>query len=301
MATWIQESSIEVRFLVNIKQLSGFWTTFKNQKKGIIGLLIILFFIVIALFANYLSPYSTKVIEGDVSAILQPPSTKHMFGTDEVGRDIFTLILYGARISLLIGFLASFLSVAIGTVIGMLSGYLGKKVDIVLMRATEIAMVLPGLALMLVLAAILGPSIWNIILIIGILGWTGIARIVRSQVLSTKERTFVEASEGIGASDLHVMIHHIFPNTLQLVLCQMILGVRGAILSEAGLSFLGLGDPTQVSWGMILHDAFTGGALSRGCWWYIVPPGICITLVVLGFIFVGHALDEIINPRLRRR
>lgn len=288
-------------FLVDIKRLSGVWALFKTKKLGIIGLSIVLVFVFMAIFANYLSSYSIKVTEGDLSAILQPPSAKHIFGTDEVGRDIYTLVLYGARISLLIGFLSSLLSSTIGTLIGMLSGYQGKILDIVLMRATEQVMVLPGLALMIVLAAILGPSLWNIILVIGIVGWTGTARIVRSQVLSLKERTFVEASRGFGSSSLRVIFSHILPNTLPVVLCQTILGVQSAILTEAGLSFLGLGDPLNISWGMILHDAFTGGALSRGSWWYIFSPGIFITLTVLGFTFVGNALDEIINPRLKSR
>jgi len=154
---------------------------------------------------------------------------------------------------------------------------------------------------MLVLAAILGTSFWNIIFVISITGWTGTARIVRAQVLSLKERAFIESSKAIGASDLRIIGVHLLPNVFPIILAQMVLGIGGAILSEASLSFLGLGDPLSISWGMILHWAFSSGALSSNYWWWIIPPGICITLVALGFTFVGYAFDQIVNPRIRRR
>lgn len=285
----------------SIKWFSKFWSVFRTKKLGMLGLLTIIFSVFIAIFADFLKPYPTKVTEGDLSAILESPSLNHILGTDDVGRDIVSLLIDGVRVSLIVGFSASLLSCVIGTLVGIISGYLGKVADVILGRATEIMMVLPGVPFMIVLAAILGPSLLNIIFVIAITGWTRIARVVRSQVLSLKERTFVEASEGIGAGRLHVIFHHIFPNVWQLVLYQLIVGVMGAILSEAGLSFLGLGDPRVNSWGMILHDATISGALARRNWWYFVPPGICISLVTIAFAFIGYAVDEIVNPRLRGR
>jgi peptide/nickel transport system permease protein len=209
--------------------------------------------------------------------------------------------MYGGRISLLIGFLAAFTSGGFGTIIGLTAGYFGGWKEDVLMRITDIVLVIPRLPLMLVLSALLGTSFWNIIFVISITTWTGTARIVRAQVLTLKERAFIESSKAIGASDLRIIGVHLLPNVFPLILAQMVLGIGGAILQESALSFLGLGDPLSISWGMILHWAFSAGALSSNYWWFIIPPGICITLVALGFTFVGYALDQIVNPRIRSR
>lgn len=223
-----------------------------------------------------------------------------VLGTDQYGRDIFSQLVYGARLSLMVGLLSAVFSVVIGLVVGVAAGYVGSLVDETLMRFTDMLLVLPGLPLLLVLIAVLGPSLWNLILVIGLLGWMGFARVVRSQVLSLKERPFVEAAKAIGGGKLYIMERHIIPNLLSLAYVSLALAVPSAILSEAALSWLGLFDPSVVSWGKMLHDAM---AYERSVdkWWWIVPPGICIAITSLAFILIGYAMDEILNPRLRQR
>ncbi|MCS7364561.1 MAG: ABC transporter permease [archaeon GB-1867-035] len=283
------------------KRFKIFMDQFMMSRLGVFGLAILTVFISLSIFAPYLSSYSIKASEGNIHEVLKPPSNRHIFGTDELGRDVFTLIIHGGRISLLVGFLATIISGGLGALIGSIAGYFGSWLDDILMRITDLFLVIPGLPLMIVLSALLGRSIWNIIFVIGILSWTGTARVIRSQVMSIKEKPFIESVKAAGAGDLWVLRKHILPNVLPLIAAQMTLQVGGAILSESALSFLGLGDPTHVSWGMILHYAFSCGALSSGCWWYILPPGICIALVVLAFSFIGYAMDQIVNPRIRRR
>jgi len=283
------------------KQIGDFISQFKESRLGLLGVGILAFFIFISIFANYLSNYPIEATKGDLKDRFMPPSVKYWLGTDDVGRDLATQIMYGGRISLLIGFLAALISGGIGTLIGLTAGYFGGLKEDILMRATDIMMVIPGLPFMIVLAAILGTSFWNIIFVIAITGWTGTARVVRSQVLSLKERPFIESVRAIGAGDDRIIFLHILPNVFPLIVAQMVLRIGSAIIMEASLSFLGLGDPINISWGMILHWAFSCGALSGNYWWYLIPPGICITLVALGFTFVGYALDQIVNPRIRRR
>ncbi|NLN59096.1 MAG: ABC transporter permease, partial [Deltaproteobacteria bacterium] len=189
----------------------------------------------------------------------------------------------------------------IGTVIGIVSGYSGKVIDNVLMRITDFFLVIPWLPLMMVLAAILGTSIWNIIVVIGVTSWAGTARVVRSQTLSVRENQFVERTVSIGAGSGHIMLHHILPNVFPLVFANTILIAAAAITSETTLSFLGLGDPAHASWGMMLHYAFETGATSTGAWWYFLPPGLCVVAVVLAFTLMGYAFDEILNPKLKER
>jgi peptide/nickel transport system permease protein len=284
-----------------IRRIKSFIKQFKESKIGIIGISILIFFVFVSVFANYLSDYPIKSTQGNIRDRFHPPNNKYLLGTDDVGRDILTLLMYGGRISLLIGLLAAVISGGIGTIVGLFAGYFGGWREDVLMRITDIVLVIPGLPLMIVLAAILGTSFWNIIFVISIIGWTGTARIVRAQVLSLKERAFIESSRAIGAGDLRIIGAHLLPNVFPLIVAQMVLRIGSSILQEASLSFLGLGDPTQISWGMILHWAFSSGALSSNYWWFIIPPGICITLVALAFTFIGYALDQIVNPRIRRR
>lgn len=224
-----------------------------------------------------------------------------LLGTTNWGADAWSQLIYGSRISIYIGILATALSTAVGVIVGMVAGYFGGKVDEVLMRVVDFLLVIPGLPLMMVLAAFLGASIQNIIIVIAILGWTGTSRLIRSQVLAEKNKAYVESARAIGASDTYIMFRHILPNVTPILFANITLGVVGAILSEAGLSFLGLTDPEDPSWGRMLADARSGGAFSTGAWWVVLFPGLMITLLSLAFTFVGHTLDQVLNPRLRER
>lgn len=224
-----------------------------------------------------------------------------LLGTDHVGSDIFSQLLFGTRISLLIGILAALLAISIGLIVGLISGYYGSFVDEALMRIVDILLSIPGLALLMVLVTFLGKNIWNIVLLLGLLGWMGFARASRSQVLSLKERTFVEASRALGASNKRIIFRQILPNVMPLVFATLVLSIPVAILTESALSFLGLGDPRISSWGRILYNAYSFGGFSKLAWWWILPPGLAITILSLSFVFIGHALDEILNPRLRKR
>ncbi len=230
----------------------------------------------------------------------QPPSGNSYFmGTDDQGRDILSQTLLGSRIALLVGFAAAIFSISIGLLVGLVSGYYGGNVDTILMRFTDVILVLPGLPLLIILAALMDPSIWNIVFIIGIVGWGGTARIIRSEVLTLKERPFIDSARVTGASKARIMFWHIAPNILPLAVLYMTFYVSGAILSEAALAFIGLGDPRTMSWGMMLNYVQHTNALQA--WWWLLPPGICITLICLAFFLLGRAFDEIVNPRLRRR
>ena len=282
-----------------LDRLRDFWNIYKRNKFGMVGLIILLIFIIIAIFADYIAPYGEW--QRGVAPPFAPPSSKHLFGADELGRDLYSLFIYGARISLIVGVAAALLSAIIGGVVGIVSGYIGGWVDDFLMRVTDAFLTIPALVLMIIFAAILGPSFINIIITIAIVSWAPIARIIRSQVLVVKELPYVEAAKAVGASSTRIMFKHILPAVLPLLFANMILQISNAILSEAALSFLGLGDPHHTSWGMILHYADGSGAIAAGYWWYVVPPGIGILLLVLAFVFIGYALDEIVNPRLRKR
>jgi peptide/nickel transport system permease protein len=268
---------------------------------GLIGIAILVFFIGVALFATFIqSPHAVdpSYVNGPVR---HPPSVKYPLGTDNFGISVLSLVVAGTKVSLLVGLVASVLTMIIGALIGIVSGYRGGRIDTLLMRVTDFGLVLPWLALAIVLAAIMGPSLTTIILVIGLTSWPSTARMVRAQVLSIRERLYVERARALGASDWHMIAHHVLPNVMPVILANAVLIVAIAILSETALSFLGLGDPLTVSWGSIIEDAFNGGATTLGAWWWIVSPGLCIVLVVLAFTFIGFALDEIINPRLRER
>ena len=212
-----------------------------------------------------------------------------------------TQFIWGARISLLVGLAATVLAMVIGSVVGITAGFFGGWTEAVLMRLTEWFLVIPFLPLAIVLAAVLGPSIQNIILVIGITSWPSPARLIRAQVLTLKERLYVDRSRALGASDWHLMTRHVLPNVSALILANTTLTVPVAILSETTLSFLGLGDPSRASWGKMLQEGFEAGALTQQAWWYYVPPGLGIMLVVLAFTLCGQALEEVLDPRLRDR
>jgi peptide/nickel transport system permease protein len=285
---------------LRFKKLKEFGRAVQKNKLAMTGTLILLFFILVAILGPLFIPFSTMQF-GEVEDILLPPSAKHLLGTDDMGRDVLANLISGSRISLLVGAVATAISMIIGTSIGILAGYFGKGIDNLLMRFTDFFLVIPWLPLMMVLAAILGTNLWNIIFVIGITGWAGTARVVRAQTLSIKERQFVERTISIGAGSAHIMLRHILPNVFPLVFANTVLVAAVAIVSETTLSFLGLGDPTMASWGMMLHYAFEGGATAAGAYWYYLPPGICVVLVVLAFTLLGYAFDEILNPKLRGR
>jgi len=222
-----------------------------------------------------------------------------ILGTDHLGRDLFAQLIYGTRISLYVGILVALLSVAIGLVVGLFAGYVGGAADQLLMRINDLMLVMPGLPLLIVLVAVLGARIENLIILLGLLGWNGFARVVRSQVLSLKERPFVEAARAAGAGTWHIIFRHILPNVMSLAYISLASSVPGAITAEAALAWLGFSDPTRMSWGRMLHDVFEAGATRN--WWWIIPPGLAISLVAMAFILLGYALDEILNPKLRMR
>jgi ABC-type dipeptide/oligopeptide/nickel transport system permease subunit len=264
---------------------------------GWIGVALLVILIATAIFAPALSPHDPEVSAGEPFG---RPSRSHPLGTNDIGQDILSELIYGARISLTIGFLAALIAVGIGTAIGVLAGYSGGLTDGVLMRIVDLVLVIPFLPLMIVIAAYLGPSYRTMIIVIGVLVWARPARIIRSQVLSLKSLDYVEAALAMGSRAGRVMAHHILPAVLPLALAQFILAASSAILIEASLSFLGLGDPTAKSWGTVLYYAQARNAFLRGAWvWWVLPPGFLITAATLGFAFTGFALEEVFNPKIR--
>ena len=224
-----------------------------------------------------------------------------ILGTDYVGSDVFSDLVYGARISLIIGLLAAIVGTSIGVLVGIASGYLGGVVDEMSMRIVDVLICLPLLPLLLALVSIYGKSIFYIVLFIGIFGWQGLARVIRSQALSIREMGYIDSARAAGASSFHIMIKHIVPNVLPVAFASLVLAVPGAILFESSLSFLGFGDPRVPTWGKMLQYSFSFGGFTRLAWWWILPPGLAIIALCLAFVFIGHAFDEVVNPRLRRR
>ena len=222
-----------------------------------------------------------------------------LLGTDFFGRDLFAQLIYGARVSLYVGLLSAVLSVVIGLVIGLAAGYLGRIADEFLMRVSDILLVLPGLPLLIVLFAVLGASIENLIILNGFLGWMGFAKVVRSQVLSIRERSFIEAARASGAGRSYIIFRHVLPNVMGLVYVSLALSVPGAIVSEAALSWLGFADPRRMSWGRMLYEMQAHNAITK--WWWVIPPGLCIAAISVAFILLGYALDDVLNPKLRVR
>jgi peptide/nickel transport system permease protein len=264
------------------------------------GLAVLVVFILVAVFAPLLaSPDSIEVTKA-TGGVLEAPSGQYWLGTDDAGRSVLALVIWGARISLFVGLLATAISMVLGTMVGLMSGFFEGWPARLLYRFTEWFLVIPFLVLAIVLAAILGRSLFNIVLVIGVTSWPATALLIRSQTLSIKERPFLERAKALGAGRWHQMTRHILPNVMPMVLANTTLTVSVAILTETTLSFLGLGDPTRVSWGSMLEDAFDVGAMTTGAWWFIIPPGLCVVAVVLSFNLVGQALEEIFNPRLRR-
>jgi peptide/nickel transport system permease protein len=277
------------------------WQQFRAHRSGMIGLGILVFFIVVALAAPWLADSRGLDVTKADGPVLGGPSSHYLLGTDENGRSVLTLLIWGSRISLFVGLAATVISMVLGTLVGLVSGFFGGWVGRITFRLTEWALVIPFLPLAIVLATVLGRSLFNIILVIGVTSWPGTALLIRSQTLSIKERAYIERAEAIGAGRWHQMGRHVLPNVMPMVFANTTLTVAIAILSETTLSFLGLGDPTRTSWGTLLESAFEVGSITTGSWWYVIPPGVCVVLVVLAFTLVGQALEEVLNPRLRVR
>jgi peptide/nickel transport system permease protein len=286
---------------------------FLARRDGALGLGILLVFSVVAIApALFVGPLESVV--SATGAPLAPPSPEHLLGTDELGRDMLNLTAHGARITMLIGLLATLITVFLGATMGIVSGFVGGKLDALLMRIADFFLVLPTVVLALILAPVMldvigaGAELAGIratlvvvVVVIGLTSWAATARVIRSQVLSIKERMFVDRARVVGSGSGHIMRHHILPNVVNLIVAQAVLTFAAAVFTETTLAFIGLGDPSAPSWGQILNNAQEAGAPGLGAWWYIVPPAACVVLVVLAFTLVGNALDDMLNPKGRDR
>ena len=272
-----------------------FWKRFRKNKLALLGAVIVLFLFVIAVFAPWIAPYDPGQIE--IKRILEEPSAKHPFGTDPLGRDVFSRMIWGSRISLMVGFVAVGIATAIGIFLGALAGYYGRWADSLIMRFVDIMLCFPTFFLILAVIAFLEPSIWNIMIVIGVTSWMGVARLVRAEFLSQKERDYAVAERALGAKDFRIIFRHILPNAMAPVLVSATLGVAGAILTESALSFLGIGvQPPTPSWGNILTAGKDNIDIA---WWLSFYPGTAILITVLGYNLLGEGIRDSIDPRLK--
>jgi peptide/nickel transport system permease protein len=271
-----------------------FWKRFKKNKLAVAGGIIVMALFIVAAFAPLISPYNPNDI--DRTQILEPPSFKHPLGTDDLGRDILSRMIWGSRISLSVGFVAVGIATVIGMILGALSGYYGGWTERIVMRFIDIMLSIPTFFLILAVIAFIGPSIWNIMIIIGLTSWMGVARLVRAEFLSLKEREYVLAAKAIGSGDIRIIFRHIMLNSMAPVLVSAVLGVAGAVLVESALSFLGIGvQPPTPSWGNILT---LGKDNIQIAWWLSVFPGLAILITVLGYNLLGEGIRDSIDPRL---
>lgn len=291
---------IKDRWKRRFKDLKKFWKVFSGNWMGVTGLVIIVILVLLAIFGSSLTPYGSHE---RTQNIFQPPSKEHWLGTNRFGQDVLTILFESLRISLLVGILAGSLTVIVGTIIGVSSAYIGGWFDAVVMRITDVFLVLPALPLMLLISSL--PTFeqhWSLIAIIYVaVFWPVSTRLIRGQALSLKKRTFITSTKAIGANDFYVIFKHMLPNVFPLMLTMIITSMRQAILYESFLAFLGLGDPLNWSLGLMLRIAQNQASLATGAWWMIFPPGIAIGLTTLSFAFIGRAFDEIVDPRLQER
>jgi len=297
------------RWKLRVRNTRDFWRRYVRRRDGVIGLAILLVFVALAIApALFVGPLETATTA--TGTAFEPPSAAHPLGTDDLGRDMLNLTVHGARISMTIGFLATLITILLGAVIGIVSGFRGGWIDTGLMRLTDFFLILPTFVLAILLAPIIldtiGPdaeilgikaTLMVIVVVIGITSWASTARIIRSQTLSVRERMFVDRARVIGSGPGHIMRRHILPNVTNLIVANTVLTFAAAVFTETTLAFIGLGDPFQPSWGQILNAAEAAGAPGLGAWWYIVPPATCVVLVILAFTLVGNALDEVMNPK----
>jgi len=274
---------------------SEFWYRFLRNKLAVAGSVVVVLLFVVSILAPWISPYDPGEI--NLQMVLAPPSSIHLFGTDQLGRDVLSRMIWGSRISLKVGFVAIGIAVCIGAILGALAGYYGRWVDAVIMRFVDIMLCFPSFFLILAVIAILEPSIWNIMVVIGVTGWMGITRLVRADFISLREREFVQAARAIGASDFRIIFFHILPNAMASILVAATLGVAGAILTESALSFLGIGvQPPTPSWGNILTAGKDNIDIA---WWLSFYPGLAILVTVLGFNLLGEGIRDSLDPRLK--
>lgn len=280
------------------------WAVFKESLLGKIGIILLIIFALMAL-TSFIPPLIDPMyhpmtgVDPDISSSVGP-SFRHWLGTDFMGRDLFSQLLAGARIAFMVGVSAAFMSIFLGTAIGMVAGYAGRIIDTLLMRLADMIMVMPTLLVVLILSSLFGQlNIWTIVLIIALFRWPGVSRVIRAQTLSLKQRPFIEAAKVAGASHFRIIFRHIMPNVLPLSFLYMTFRVTSAIIIEAALAFLGFGDPGTVSWGMMLQWVWKTGHMFTAPYW-LLPPGICISLITLSFYMLGRAMDEVLDPRLRK-
>lgn len=274
----------------------NFREMFCKNKLALAGLAIVVLLFVISLAAPLISPYDPGAI--DLQNVLAPPSGEHWFGTDQLGRDVLSRMIWGARISLKVGFVATGLAILIGMVLGAVAGYYGGWVDAVIMRFVDVMLCFPAFFLILAVIAFLEPSIWNIMIVIGLTGWMGVTRLVRADFISLRERDFVWAARAIGANDARIIFLHILPNALASILVAATLGIAGAILTESALSFLGIGvQPPTPSWGNILTAGKDNIDIA---WWLSLYPGLAILITVVGYNLLGEGIRDASDPRLKR-
>jgi peptide/nickel transport system permease protein len=259
-----------------------------GSRLRMIGLSVLAFFIVLAVFAPVIAPHDPQ----ETGIPYQPPSAEHLLGTNDLGQDILSELIYASRISLSIGFLAALISIVIGVTAGLLAGYYRGFVEEMVMATNDVVLLIPGLPMMIILAAYLRPSMWNMILVVGFLWWGSTARVVHSRVLQLREMPFVEAARALGGSDRYIIFRHILVNTNDVVHAKFVLAVASAMLTEASLSFLGLGDPLNISWGEMIHFAFSRGGFANDMWWWYLPPGLMICSCVLGFVMISMDTDK---------
>jgi peptide/nickel transport system permease protein len=280
-----------------------------RSKSGVVGLVILSFFTLIAIIGPWIAPQDPNASTSFSDQILAPPSSQFWLGTDDNGRDVLSQLILGTRISMLVGFAAAIVSAVIGALVGISAGYFGGWTDRILTAIDDWFLVIPFLPLAIVLATLLGDTanslpmgrVLILIMVIGLTGWAGTSRIIRAQVLSVKQRMFVERARALGSTTPWIIRKQILPNVLPLIFANTVLIIAISILTESTLSFLGLGDPSRASWGQMLNAANDSGAMAQGAWWFFIPPGLCIILVVIAFTMVGYAIEEIVNPKLRER
>lgn len=277
------------------------WQIFRHEPLALISAVMVIGFVVVAIFGPAFAPHDPEEMLRSGSGellYLSPPSSKHWLGTTNVGGDVFSQLLVGARVAVSVGFFAALLVTVVGTLVGLIAGYYRGWVDDLLMRLVDVAYSIPFEPLAIVLLALVSRSFWSVVLAVSLLSWRAPARVIRTQVLTMVERPFVKAARVSGASNWRIMLKYLAPNVLPISFVYVATTFGNAVLAEATVSFLGFGDPDNISWGAIMQLAYSAGAV-RTAWWWILPPGICISVLVASIYFLTRAYDEVLNPRLR--